>query len=199
MDVKSLAMFCLVFGGALVLPGPNAAFSVAQSIHYGFFKALPVAFGFAIGTLANSAAVLFGLGLVVAQHPALFDLFKWIGIIYLFYLSIQIYIAGIGDLNGRPKSTSSLNLLVGALVVSLTNPKGLLWAALIFPPFISPASPYEIQAMMLVSAAVFLSFSVYTGYILVAHSIRGRLLAWPYTHKVICAVYALVGIALALR
>jgi len=50
MDNSLLILFTLTFLPAVAVPGPNAAFAVAQSLRYGHKKAMLAPLGFAAAT-----------------------------------------------------------------------------------------------------------------------------------------------------
>jgi len=71
MDLTLLALFVVTFTSVLILPGPNAAFSVAQSLKYGFLKSIYVPLGFMSATGFHAILVFSGLGVLVQEYAFL--------------------------------------------------------------------------------------------------------------------------------
>jgi len=87
MDASLLILFIFTFFPAVAMPGPNAAFAVAQSIKYGHRKAMLAPLGFAAATAIHVILIFSGVGLLIAKYSEIFILLKWAGVTYLFYLA----------------------------------------------------------------------------------------------------------------
>jgi len=67
MDASLLILFALTFFPAVAMPGPNAAFAVAQSIKYGYRKAMLAPLGFAAATAIHVTLIFSGVGIYFTQ------------------------------------------------------------------------------------------------------------------------------------
>lgn len=168
MDIQAWLLFLVIFLSAAILPGPNVAFCVAQSLDRGFRQALPGALGFGFASGFQAFVVLSGLSIVIRRHPYIALCLKWIGVIYLLYLALKSLRSKAQVTLSTADARSPFQMFTGAVLVSLTNAKGLLTNIALFPMFINSASPYVPQCIVLISTAALLSASVYAGYIVLA-------------------------------
>ena len=116
--------------------------------------------------LATSAAgmlqlalVALGMASVVAELGGWFEWVRWAGVAYLVLLGIQQWRAPPPDLEGvRPQPRSARRIFARAALVSITNPKTLLFYAAFFPQFLSPSRPPGPQLAVL--AALYLLIAI---------------------------------------
>ena len=86
--------------------------------------------------------------LVLFSH--LFEWLRWIGVAYLVFLGIQAIRAPPIDLTQiRPEPKSPREMFLRGFLVSLTNPKTLLFYGAFFPQFIDPSANIEEQLWLL--------------------------------------------------
>lgn len=153
----------LAFIGAvailMLIPGPNVALIVANSLAHGArFGLLTVA--------GTSSAVVVHLVLTVAGMTAFLDLLadwfetlRWIGAAYLVWLGVQAWRAPATDLsNPAAQARSARTIYLRGFLVGLTNPKTLLFYGAFFPQFIDPAGDTRSQLILL--AVTFLAVAV---------------------------------------
>ncbi|MGI9576533.1 LysE family translocator [Alloalcanivorax xenomutans] len=189
MDSGLLIAFIPTFAAVLALPGPNAAFAVGQSLKYGIRKSLAVAAGFMLATCAHAILVLSGLGLLVESHAGALEIVKWCGVAYLVYLAIKSFLSESGVVTISSRTMTARKMILSAMLVSLTNPKALLASLMIYPLFISESGVYLLQAVALIVMAMFISFTVYTAYIVAASKVGQHLSRSAWTNKIASALY----------
>ncbi len=143
----------------MVIPGPNVALIVANSVAHGTrFGLLTVA--------ATSSAVMVQLTLTVLGATAVlnflaasFDWLRWLGVAYLVWLGIAAWRAPIVDLTRTaPQPRSARVIYARGFLVGLTNPKTLLFYGAFLPQFIAPGPTATDQLLLL--AATFLIVAV---------------------------------------
>ena len=71
-----------------ISPGPGAIFSISQGTQYGFKRSLFSLIGLQIGLMSQIVFLLFGLGVLIDQFPAVFIFIKLLGMFYLILLGI---------------------------------------------------------------------------------------------------------------
>lgn len=199
MNQTLWGLFVVVFASTAVVPGPNVAFSVAQALNYGFQRALPAAIGFALGTGCHALVVLSGVGLLAREYSVVLIVLKWAGVAYLIYLAIKAFSPKSDLALGVAPPTSSARLVLGAILVSFTNPKGLLASLLIYPAFVDPTLPYVSQSLVLGLTAMAISLAVYVGYMLIAARAQRLFKSRGTMSKVVGLLYVGVAVALALK
>ncbi len=141
-----------IFTLALASPGPDFVIAVRNSISYSRVAGIFTAIGFAAGVMVHVTYTLFGLATLIAQSVLLFNLIKYMGAAYLFYIGIQSlrskgFDSDQSNINEKRKKTiTPLQCLWSGFLTNLLNPKTTLFFLAIFSQFISPQTPIYIQA-----------------------------------------------------
>lgn len=120
-----------------LMPGPNVAVIVANSIAYGPRYGLLTVAGTSSAMVPQLLVTTLGMSAVLGLMAEWFEWLRWIGVAYLVYIGVQAWRAPAVNLamtNPQPKSRQSIYWR-GALV-SLTNPKTLLFFGAFFPQFV---------------------------------------------------------------
>ncbi len=124
-----------------IIPGPVVTYLVATGIAQGPRAALTGLAGSTSALTIHMIFVVAGLAPLLAALGHWADMLKFIGALYLIYLGIQAWrtpITSHDDL-APPKKLSARTLYTRGLLISLTNPKTLVFYAAFFPQFIDPA------------------------------------------------------------
>ena len=83
----SLIVFSFV---STVTPGPNCIMLLSSGVLYGLRRTLPHIFGIMLGLLLLFLSVGLGLSLIIERYPILFTVIKFLGVLYILYLSYRI-------------------------------------------------------------------------------------------------------------
>ena len=137
----------------IILPGPTILLVVTRSIHHGITAAIPLVIGVFFGDLIAMIGSLLGLGLIVASSDILFTGVKVAGAVYLVYLGISLWRAPIehepipldAPLDSQRPSKETINvaransfaLARSAFLVTVLNPKGIVFFMAFLPQFIN--------------------------------------------------------------
>ena len=199
MDIVTLGLFVLTFFSILILPGPNAAFAVGQSLHYGVLRSLPVSIGFMAATGLHALIVFSGLGVIFYEYSAALSVLKCLGVIYLLYLAVRAFTSDASEFDPSSKTVSSTQMFSIAMIVSLTNPKALLASLMIYPVFINADHDFVPQALVLSFVAMILSFSIYSFYIVAASKLRNSLTGTRFAKGIIGSLYLAAAGTLAVK
>ena len=160
----------------MLIPGPNIALIIANSVSYGSrYRLLTVA--------GTSSAMVVQLGFTAAGMTELlgnlgtwFEWLRWIGVAYLVYLGITQWLAPTVDLTRtRPEPRSASAIFLRALLVSLTNPKTLLFYGAFFPQFIRADRAIGTQVAVLSLVFLAVAVSIDVGWAMLAGRVRGVL------------------------
>ncbi|WP_208230897.1 LysE family translocator [Brenneria izadpanahii] len=124
--------------------------------------------GAALSDFILIGLVAIGLGSLVAASETLFSLVKWIGVGYLFWLSLQLWQAKPSSLlttapTDRP-SYSANRAFMRSLLVALSNPKGLLFFSAFLPQFIVVNEPQLPQYVAFACATIVIDIAIMAGY-----------------------------------
>lgn len=140
-----------------------------------------------LGTIAGDflfmVAAAAGLAAVMQANPILFQGLQWFGAAYLFWMGIQLVMKrGDGDKAITNSSLTSWSHFRRAFIVSLTNPKVILFFVAFFPLFLKPnASAITLPAMML--HVTVLSLVYQAALVLIGNIVAGRLKGLLYARQ----------------
>ena len=150
-------LFVVTFTSALSIPGPNAAYAIAQTLANGPQTGLLACAGFAFASGLNLLIVMAGLGLVLAGNMHLLIYLKWIGVAYLLFMAYKVLTADPAALKPGTASRGSRTFFF-AILISLSNPKVVLANLMLLPVFLSPDKPILVQGAIIVVTGTVLSF-----------------------------------------
>ena len=157
--LERLPEFFLTALVILVIPGPSVLFVISRGVAYGRRTALATVVGNSAGAFSQMSLVALGLGTVVERSITAYNVVKLVGAAYLMYLGIKQWRAPPVDLAAvQVQPRSAAGLLTRAMLVSLTNPKTLLFYGAFFPQFLNADRPVAPQAAAL--SLVFLALAL---------------------------------------
>ena len=134
----------------ILIPGPNVSLIVANSIAYGTRYGLLTVAGTTSAIVVQLALTALGLTATLGVLAGWFEWVRWFGVAYLLYLGIRQWNAPPVDLTRtRPQPRSFRAIALRGFLISLTNPKTLLFYGAFFPQFISPDAPIAPQVALL--------------------------------------------------
>ncbi|MCR9124520.1 MAG: LysE family translocator [Rhodobacteraceae bacterium] len=119
-------------------PGADMMFCLGQGIRGGPRAALAASAGVAAGGMVHVSLAGMGLGAAVATLPWLFDLIRWIGVGYLLWLAWAALTTRPRDPSRALPAAPGRRAFRTGLVVSLTNPKVILFVLAFVPQFVVP-------------------------------------------------------------
>jgi homoserine/homoserine lactone efflux protein len=157
----------------MLIPGPNVALIVANSVTYGFRYGLLTVAGTSSAMLVQLALTALGMTELLGQLGSWFDWIRWIGVAYLVYLGITTWRApplALSDVAAEPKSPRAM--YSRALLVSLTNPKTLFFYGAFFPQFVVMGHDVGLQVAILSATFVFLAVAVDSSWAVLANRAR---------------------------
>ena len=158
-DLPMLPAFVLAVVVLLLIPGPNVALIVANSVAYGRRYGLLTVAGTSTAVVVQLLLTGLGLTEVLGGLGHWFEWVRWIGAGYLVWIGVQQWRAPPIDLTRMPPQPRSARAIFGrAMLVSLTNPKTLLFYGALFPQFIVRGPSVATQVALL--SAVFLALTV---------------------------------------
>lgn len=164
----------------VLLPGPNSLYVLALSAQRGVKSGWRAAFGVFLGDSILMIATAAGAVTLLSTYPVLFNIVQYIGAAYLAYLGGKLIWSAIKT---WPKNKSVQTVMEEAsaqkiskespfrkaLLVSVLNPKAILFFLSFFVQFIDPAYPqpavpFLVLAVTLqICSAVYLATLIYAG------------------------------------
>jgi homoserine/homoserine lactone efflux protein len=183
-------------------PGPGAFSSMSSGLHYGFRRGMWNGIGMQLASLILLGIVAVGLGAILLASESLFALVKWIGVAYLIYLGIVTWRAparGFVDTDDGRAHTAR-EIFMRGFWVNITNPKGIIFFAAVFPQFIDIARPQAPQYAILAATTFVVDVIVMAGYCALAAKVMSamkdeRHLRW--INRTLGGAFVAAGVALA--
>ena len=179
-----------------ITPGTPRIVIISYSMNYGIQKCIWTALGDVSANIVQATLVIFVLGSFFVDNPNFLNIFKWIGIAYLFYLAYDVYKTQPEDPTTKNIITKSFfSFFKDGFLVAGTSPKAWAFFPLIFPQFIDFNSNYIFQFFILITTYVVLDFLSLIGYAIAAN----KLIVWIKANpKVINTISACALILIAL-
>lgn len=152
--------FVLATSVLILMPGPNVALIVANSMAYGTRFGLLTVAGTSTAMVVQLALTWLGMTALLGAMAGVFEWVRWVGVAYLLWLGVRQWRAAVVDLSAvRAQPRSARAIFWRGALVSLTNPKTLLFYGAFFPQFVTPRGG-PVWAQVLVLAATFLVVAV---------------------------------------
>lgn len=160
----------------LAIPGPTIIMVISQALAHGHRVAFASVIGVGLGDLAAASLSLIGVGTILAASATAFLLVKWIGAAYLIWIGMGMWRSAItppaiDGVSAEPAGTT-LPVFRDAFLVTLFNPKGIVFFIAFVPQFITPDRAFAPQAAVLVVTFVLLGMVNAAAYALLAGSAR---------------------------
>lgn len=184
----------------MLIPGPNVALIIANSVAYGPKYGLLTVAGTSSAMVVQLCLTAFGMTELLGTLGVWFEWLRWIGVAYLVYLGVAQWRSPAIDLTKtRPEPKSARAIYTRALLVSLTNPKTLLFYGAFFPQFV--ALDRHVGTPVVLLSVTFLALAVLVdgAWALIASRARGVLAARGRLHNRVSGGFLVgAGAALAL-
>jgi threonine/homoserine/homoserine lactone efflux protein len=186
------------------LPGPSVLLTVAHGIAVGWRRAIATVAGATAGVAVQLGIAVVGLASLLQVVAQWFEVLRWLGVAYLVFLGVRQWQSAARALQIDATPPSGSNLFIQGLVVTIPNPKSLIFIAAFLPQFIDPARPIVDQFVLIVPTFLVITFVV-TSIWAVAAGNAGRVLRSPRGRRSLARVSgglmitAGVGLAVARR
>ena len=183
-----------------ITPGTPRIVIVSHSVNYGPKKCLWTALGDISANTIQMILVVFVIGSLFSDNYQILNIFKWLGIVYLFYLAYDTYNSKVSSINSRENNSKSIfSFFKDGFLVAGTSPKAWAFFPLIFPQFLDFNSNYHVQFLILMLTYVILDFASLMGYAIVADKIVKWLKTNPRSINTISAcVLLIIAIVIAI-
>lgn len=157
-------------------PGAGAISCMSAGMRYGFRRSIPNIFGLQVGATLLVAIVAAGLGAVLATSVVAFTAIKWFGVAYLLWLGIAQWRAEAKPLQlDDARAMSGVQMFTRAVLINLSNPKGIVFMLAVLPQFIDPHAAQWPQYALCAATIFFTDAIVMSGYTLLASRVFASL------------------------
>jgi threonine/homoserine/homoserine lactone efflux protein len=189
----------------VLIPGTGVIFTVATALTHGRRAALYAALGCTAGILPHLMATVLGLAALLHASALAFQLLKFAGVAYLFYIAVMTWRdrrAIVADKQADVPGCGA-GLALKAFLLNILNPKLSIFFLAFLPQFVDPAQGAPLLQLALLSAVFMLmTFVVFVAYGLLAHAFRRTVIEAPrvqsWLRRGFAGVFAGLGIHLAL-
>lgn len=199
VDVAVLPGFVAVILLFLVPPGPDMAYMLAVGLAGGRGAAVKAILGIGTGMAIFVTAVVVGVGRMAQAYPLVLDAVKVLGAIYLLWLAYTT----VRSARRSPRSSSEVTAArpyVRGMLVSLTNPKVILFYLAVLPQFMGNAQHTELQLAMLGAVSVGMEVLLYGAIGVGAGAFHTRFSeshrAGAVLHYIAAAVYLVLAVVI---
>ncbi|WP_175916435.1 MULTISPECIES: leucine efflux protein LeuE [unclassified Burkholderia] len=174
----------------ILLPGPNSMYVLSLAAQRGVKAGYRAACGVFLGDTVLMVLSAAGVASLLKANPLLFSVVKYGGAAYLLYIGAGMLRGAWRKLRTRadapadaPRAVDGERPFRKALIVSLLNPKAILFFISFFIQFVDPAFPHPALSFVVLGAIaqcasfLYLSTLIFAGARLAEHFRRRRKLA----------------------
>jgi threonine/homoserine/homoserine lactone efflux protein len=194
-DYGTFVITILVF---LLIPGPGNLALVLSTSKGGVRGGLAATLGVILGDQVLMWLAVAGVAALLATYPAAFHLVQWVGAGYLAYLGGVM-------LTSKPGAPLPVNIhprqyLRQAMVITLLNPKAILFYMAFFPLFVDPVHQQGLLTYGFMAATIAaITFAYGLGATLLTHFFAERVRANPRIGRVLEKVAGVFLIGFGLK
>ena len=188
----------------VLLPGTGVLYTISIGLGRGFVPSIAAAFGCTIGIVPAALAGILGLATILHTSALAFQIVKFAGVCYLFYMAWGILqLGGALDVSEDRRPQSLLKTAVTATLLNVLNPKLSLFFMAFLPQFVTVQGTSAVFEMtLLASVFMALTFVIFVGYGACASAARDYIISKPkvmlWLRRSFAATFALLGLKLAL-
>ena len=174
-DYGAFVVAVVVF---LLLPGPGNLALITSTTSGGVLAGLGATFGVLAGDQVLLWAAVAGVSALMGAYPAIFHAVQWAGVIYLGWLGLKLLLA-------KPGSAPVLHIkphhyFRQALLITLLNPKAIVFYLAFFPLFIDSAQHQGFKTFAVMSLTIaILTFLYGLVAVLMTYFLAARIRANP--------------------
>lgn len=166
----------------LLIPGPGNLALITSTGKGGIRGGLAATLGVIVGDQVLMWLAVAGVAALLTAWPPAFGAVQWLGAAYLAWLGARMLLAKPGSqpvLHIRPR-----HYLQQALVITLLNPKAIVFYMAFFPLFVDPARHPGLATFGVMAATIAaLTFGYGLVVVLLTHHLAQRLRASPWVSR----------------
>ncbi|MEX3006895.1 LysE family translocator [Hoeflea sp. TYP-13] len=188
----------------VLLPGTGVLYTLAFGLARGWRASVLAALGCTLGIVPHIVASIVGLAALLHTSALAFQVVKYLGVAYLFYMAWGILRdGGTLQVTAERTSVSAFRIIRNGLLLNILNPKLSLFFLAFLPQFV-PVGTTSPTIFMLGLATVFmaLTFVVFVGYGGFAAATRRHVISKPavmrWLKRGFAGAFGALGLKLAL-
>lgn len=194
-DYGTFVVTIIVF---LLVPGPGNLALITSTSKGGIRGGIAATLGVILGDQVLMWSAVAGVAALLAAYPDAFNAVQWLGAAYLAWLGAQMLLA-------KPGAAPVLNIkphhyLKQALMITLLNPKAILFYMAFFPLFVDPARQQGLLTYAFMAATIALLTLLYgLTSTLLTHFLAEKVRANPLIARVLGKVAGLFLIGFGIK
>src|SRR4029078_3957301 len=188
----------------VLIPGTGVIYTISTGLTLGRRASIFAALGCTAGIVPHLVATVLGLSAVMHTSALAFQVLKYAGVAYLFYVAYATWRdKSTFALETPPQHTTAGSLIVKALLLNILNPKLTLFFLAFLPQFITHDGSAPLLHLLALSGIFMaMTFGVFVLYGLLAHAFRQAVIESPrvqtWLRRSFAAAFAGLAIDLAL-
>jgi len=188
----------------VLIPGTGVVFCVSTGLLQGRRASVHAALGCTLGIVPHLLASALGLAALMHASALAFELVKYAGVAYLFYLAYATWNDRAALAVDRASADREpMAIVARAVLLNLLNPKLTIFFLAFLPQFIDAGAASAGRQLFTLSAAfMVMTFVVFVAYGLLANAFRTRVIESPrvqaWLRRTFAAAFAGLGVQLAL-
>jgi threonine/homoserine/homoserine lactone efflux protein len=158
----------------VLIPGAGVVYTVSTGLVQGRKASVYAALGCTAGIVPHLLATVLGLAAVMHTSALAFQVLKYAGVAYLFYVAYATWRdTSAFAIDGTLARTSAVGLMSKAFLLNIFNPKLTIFFLAFLPQFVEPTAAQPLLQLLLLSAVFMaMTFAVFVIYGCVAHAFR---------------------------
>ena len=138
LGITDFTSFCLAILVFLALPGPGTFALLTSTAKGGFRAGAAATFGLIVGDQVLLWLAVAGVAALLATHPAGFKLVQFAGAAYLAWMGWRLLVSHVDGV--APIQIEPRRYAWQAFLITLLNPKAIIFYMAFFPLFIDPGT-----------------------------------------------------------
>lgn len=158
----------------VLIPGTGVIYTVSTGIVQGRKASIYAALGCTAGIVPHLLATVLGLAAVMHASALAFQILKYAGVVYLFYVAWATWRdKSAFAVDGTLSTTSAAGLVLKAFLLNILNPKLTIFFLAFLPQFVEPGTDQPLLQLLILSAVFMaMTLAVFVIYGFVAHAFR---------------------------
>lgn len=160
MGIADYGTYCAAILLFLALPGPGT-FALLTSTGKGGFRAGAAAtLGLILGDQVLLWLAVAGVAALLAAYPAVFNMVRWLGAAYLAWIGFKLLFSKAGE-SAQPVRIEPRRYARQAFLITLLNPKAIIFYMAFFPLFIDPTQHQGLLTFAVMALTIAVITAVY--------------------------------------
>jgi threonine/homoserine/homoserine lactone efflux protein len=185
----------------VLIPGTGVVYTVSTGLAQGRRASVFAALGCTAGIVPHLLATLLGLAAVMHTSALAYQLLKYAGVAYLFYVAYAtLRDTSTFRVDDSVSRSSATSLVVKAFLLNILNPKLTIFFLAFLPQFVDAQAGQPLTQLLLLSAVFMaMTFVVFVIYGFVAHAFRVLVIDSPRVQRWLRYAFASAFAALGTR